>query len=106
VNGYRIELREVEAAIEKISAAKCVVMVLTNKNNLQELLAFIGLAGGNKTQLIEKLSDLLPAYMIPQEFIFIEEFPFGINGKVDKHTLFQYKSRNDRTFTKSVSRGI
>ncbi len=87
INGYRVELKEVEAAIEKISASKCKVIAVKDKNQRNTLCAFIALYEINKIQLINALSAVLPDYMVPQEFISLDEFPLNLNGKIDKNKL-------------------
>ena len=48
-----------------------------------------------KKDLNNKLASLLPAYMIPSDFLIIEKIPLNQNGKADKLALEKmYLNRN------------
>jgi amino acid adenylation domain-containing protein len=85
INGYRVELAEVEHAVQQASGQRCVVMCVKT-GNLNRLIAFFE-ATINEAALREKLSELIPGYMIPQEFISVTEFPLNANGKTDRKAL-------------------
>ncbi|MGO2440532.1 MAG: amino acid adenylation domain-containing protein [Serratia proteamaculans] len=90
INGYRIEIDEIEAAI-----LRCEGIVATHVSRKGErhhywLCAYI--VGQAMTQpdiaLIKgTLSQSLPEYMIPALFITIDEMPVTVNGKLDKSKL-------------------
>jgi acyl-CoA synthetase (AMP-forming)/AMP-acid ligase II len=77
----------VEAAVGNVSNAACNVIAVKDKNGRNALHAYIALREINKSKLITALSSLLPDYMIPQEFIPVDEFPLNLNGKIDKNKL-------------------
>ena len=87
LNGYRIELREIEYAIEKIINAEVQVIKIINDSSLQKLVAFTLKKNCVPSFIQNQLLELIPSYMIPKEIIIIEEFPLNINGKVDKLQL-------------------
>ncbi|MCW3085627.1 MAG: hypothetical protein JWP12_2993 [Bacteroidetes bacterium] len=87
INGYRVELKEVGAAIEKVSGAACTVLAIKDQHERNILCAFLVLNEINKAELTAALSAVLPGYMIPQEFIAVAEFPLNLNGKIDKNKL-------------------
>lgn len=81
--GHRIELGEIEGAIAKIdniSRACCIF-----QNN--KISAFYTGSEVDKKDIVSILKNDLPAYMIPSDFIFINEFPLTKNGKIDKKSL-------------------
>ena len=82
INGYRIELEEIEKRIEKYEGIKEARVVVQKENDgFSRLYAFYtGTQNGRVRQLLKQE---LPYYMIPQEFICINEFPISDNGKVD-----------------------
>lgn len=81
--GHRIELSEIEGAIEKddtISRSCC--LFLDNK-----VIAFYS---GKEKQLkdfVRDLKSLVPVYMVPSLFIFVETIPVTKNGKIDRKEL-------------------
>lgn len=86
VNGYRVELTEIEAAIQKITNKMCFVKLQKNKNGLGVLVACIE-AGSDEDALIKELMLCLPQYMIPKKILAVREWPFNLNGKTDRQEL-------------------
>lgn len=95
INGYRIEINEIEACIRrKINQPFCVT-ALQNKNQLNELILFIEnkVETENETEAFEiddEIGELmiflnreLPSYMIPQTLINIDNIPYNSNQKID-----------------------
>lgn len=81
--GHRIELGEIEGAVEKhpdITRACCIF-------SGNKITAFYTGEKTDKKEIISKLKATLPLYMIPSDFIFIDEFPLTKNGKIDKNSL-------------------
>ncbi|MGQ0827641.1 MAG: AMP-binding protein [Bacteroidota bacterium] len=89
VNGYRVELIEIEFAIEKITKKRSVVLCVNDKQ-INKLIAFIETKEINEQTIKSSLASLLPDYMIPQQFIAIEKIPLNINQKTDKQTLLKF----------------
>jgi len=96
VRGYRIEPGEIENAIMKHGGFKeTLVMTCLDKKSNQRLTAFIvPETHVNEEQfsaiilkLKERLKNILPAYMLPDQFIKIEKLPLLINGKIDFNAL-------------------
>ncbi len=94
MDGYRIELCEIQSQLERLSyvRAACVVPVMRN-GIVSRLAAAIELDGDiallGDTELAAKLhvkEDLrlvLPHYMVPRTIAFIDEMPMTPNGKAD-----------------------
>lgn len=95
IRGYRIELGEIENAFAQISGIKqnCVLAKerKTEAGNSRYLAAYYVLNNSdatlNQTVIKEKLSQMLPEYMVPSALIAMETFPLTINGKLDKRAL-------------------
>ncbi|GEM_PF-3593495 len=54
--------------------------------------------GTDIDQLSEKLSADLPSYMIPQEFIRVDELPRLPNGKIDHKQLLTFKTNSNHSY--------
>lgn len=89
MSGYRIELGEIENVLKKhpqIAAATVVVKV--NPTKEKELVAYVLCKETvTTTELHAYLSEALPIYMIPEQFVYLKELPLTSNGKVDKKRL-------------------
>ncbi len=100
IRGYRIELGEIEEQILNIQQIKDVAVVVKNAGEAEKLVAYIikddfDTTPVNKQQIISWrniLGDFLPAYMIPEEWIPIKEFPLTPNKKTDRKALINYQS--------------
>ena len=89
VNGYRIEIEEVEKKISQLQEVNSVCVVV-EKDELErnKLVAYIKLNNEmDYNEFKEKISKVLPQYMIPSKFYLIDKMPLNVNGKVDKKQL-------------------
>lgn len=84
--GYRIELGEIEAAAVNasgVSRAGCIYrdnrIVLFYEGKAQE------------AELQQALQERLPDYMLPQEYILLQQLPLNANGKIDRIYLKEYR---------------
>ncbi len=80
VNGFRIELGEIEIALGAHPAVREAVVIAKEGR----LIAHVQ---GTPADLKSHLAPKLPAYMIPGEFVYRENFPLTPNGKVDRLAL-------------------
>ncbi|WP_217606646.1 non-ribosomal peptide synthetase [Chitinophaga sp. GbtcB8] len=84
IRGYRIELGEIANALEAhphIIAA--VVIARTGKSGDKELVAYI--TGKEKPAIADirvYLSGIIPAYMLPAHYVWLDKLPLTSNGKV------------------------
>lgn len=92
VQGYRIELAEIEAVLRQHPQVnKCAVRALGLERNARKLAAYF-VPNDFKTlptaeSLREFLLNQLPEYMVPRSFTKIEQLPLSSNGKVDYTSL-------------------
>ena len=78
VKGYRIELDEVAAAIDRNPKVEaCAVIV---KNDM--LVAYVTPKDVDVDAIRESVLDILPFYMTPSVIVALSEFPLNNNGKV------------------------
>jgi amino acid adenylation domain-containing protein len=82
VNGFRIELAEIEIALQDHESVREAVVTAHGDRLVAHVQGDAGAA-----DLRAHLSTRLPAYMIPSEFVSVEKFPLTPNGKVDRKSL-------------------
>lgn len=90
VRGYRIELSEIESALDSHPAVKqAVVTVFEARPGDTRLVAYFLPQGGEiaVSALRAHLETCLPHYMIPQHFLAMAAFSLTPNGKVDRAQL-------------------
>ena len=89
IRGFRIEIGEIENKLLKHSMVKkCVVLPKRNGNKDSYLVAYIVPVNTvSSFELKEYISNLVPSYMVPSYFVFLENFPITCNGKIDKKAL-------------------
>ncbi|MDE6245470.1 MAG: amino acid adenylation domain-containing protein [Treponemataceae bacterium] len=81
--GHRIELNEIEAAMETHSDISRACCIFTG-SKIESF--YIGTETDVK-EIIACVKQLLPTYMVPSTFTYLHEFPITKNGKIDKHAL-------------------
>ncbi len=95
LNGYRIELGDVEANLRALALVRDAAVIPVIKNGTaQSLAAFVVLSARGETSHFElahtlrkQLSERVPAYMLPRKFVFLDAFPMTANGKADRSRL-------------------
>lgn len=86
VNGFRVELGEVEHAVKKASNLDSIVVLAKITDDYTDLYAFIE-GKFDQSELMEKLKMTLPFYMVPRHFVAVNPLPVNTNGKIDKQLL-------------------
>ena len=82
--GHRIELGEIEAntnALDEIKISGCIY----DSEKGKIVLYYVG--DITPAELLNKLKDRLPRYMIPNKVNQLENMVFTANGKIDRVTL-------------------
>lgn len=88
INGYRIEIGEIQSKILNYPGIKDCFINVIEKDNTKLLCAYyVCKKPINLKYLKDHLSRSLPSYMIPKHFILLDELPLTNNGKVDKKLL-------------------
>ena len=93
LNGFRVELGEIESALAKIDGIKQAIVVLREDRSGEKRLVayYTGRPGLISTFLIQSLKQTLPVYMVPSAFMHLDAFPLTPNAKVDRKALPQPK---------------
>lgn len=101
LNGYRIEIGDIESNILKQSIVEnCAVIPRMSDCKVKALVAVIVKANkDDKNENIQELlknelGKVLPSYMVPQNYEFIETIPMTNNGKVDRKKLAEIIEEN------------
>ncbi|MFT3838288.1 MAG: amino acid adenylation domain-containing protein [Myxococcaceae bacterium] len=90
IRGYRIELGEIEAALAKLTGVKgAVVVARADGGGGKRLVGYIVPTGAapSPKDLRAELAKHLPDYMVPAAWVFLDAFPVGGTGKVDRKKL-------------------
>lgn len=91
IRGFRVELGEIEEALShQPGVREAVVDVRESAPGEKSLVAYVVVAGesaANSQALRASLKQQLPAFMIPQAFVFLDHLPLLSNGKVDRQAL-------------------
>lgn len=95
LHGYRMEIEEIEKQIERLEEVTSVIVIpVKNGEEIVSLTASIVLAEELEEkpfkmtkQLKSKLLEVIPNYMIPKKFIYMDDMPLNINGKIDRKRL-------------------
>lgn len=100
IRGCRVELTEIEQAMEVHNAVnEAIVVVKTDSNGSDpQLVGCFTTASGHAvspTELRNELSLRLPAHMIPNSFVEFPKFPLSPNGKVDRKRLTELVRQPD-----------
>ena len=87
INGFRIELSEIEYFVnEKLQTGISVAVVTKDKSEHDILTVFVN-ENISEEMLLKHLKTNLPDYMIPSKIIFLENYPVNTSGKIDRIEL-------------------
>lgn len=91
VRGNRVELAEIEAALDRLEIVQRAAVVLRpNRAGEQVLIAYVLPAEPARTtaaMLRQYLRQALPTFMMPSRIVMMESLPILANGKVDRQAL-------------------
>ncbi|WP_347175254.1 amino acid adenylation domain-containing protein [Polaribacter uvawellassae] len=86
--GYRIELEEIENALNIIDAIKeSAVLYIDNDKHKSKIIACLTSSFENDTEISMHLKKYLPSYMLPDLFFYYDSLPKNQNGKIDRLKL-------------------
>ncbi|NHA02806.1 amino acid adenylation domain-containing protein [Mucilaginibacter sp. HC2] len=89
INGFRVELGEIETILQQSEFVKqCVVLTTDDAQRNKLLVAYVVVNDElNVITLQQYLRIYLPDYMVPSIFVEIDKIPLSSNGKVDRNAL-------------------
>jgi len=93
LRGFRVELGEVESALERLPAVAQAAVVVRGEPPHQHLVAYWIPAipahegAAQADELRAQLAGALPDFMVPEIYVRLEAFPLTASGKVDRRAL-------------------
>lgn len=89
INGYRVELGEIQSVVEDFMRCPCVVLCVESggSNKIAVFISGERLSAKDKSKLGEHLRCVLPKYMVPHYYFPISNLPLTENGKIDNKQL-------------------
>lgn len=90
IRGYRVEIFEIENTISKIDEiiSNAVIPTPVGATTYENLTAFINIKNNIDVDKIKSiLSQSLPDYMVPNNYIILDNMPLNTNGKIDRNQL-------------------
>jgi thioesterase domain-containing protein/acyl carrier protein len=91
IRGYRVELQAVEAALSGHSDVRAAAVIAWEATpGDARLVAYVvprAGAGVREAALRDYVRGLLPEFMVPSTFLFVNDLPLSCNGKLDRRRL-------------------
>lgn len=91
IRGFRIEIGEIETVMRQHDTVKEVVIIAREDTpGVKRLVAYVVAESGSNlssSDLHRYLKEILPDYMVPSAFVFLEKIPLTPNLKVDRKAL-------------------
>jgi amino acid adenylation domain-containing protein len=87
IRGYRIEAGEIEAALQRCGAEVALVSAQRDSAGHQVLVGYYQAADLPVETLRQRLSQSLPAHLVPSWLVQVGQFKLSANGKIDRKAL-------------------
>ena len=92
IQGYRIELQEIDHVVAQAAGAPAAASVAwpLRDGRPQGVVSFVeGEEPASVAALLAACRERLPAYMVPDRVVFVEELPRNANAKIDRRRLVE-----------------
>lgn len=88
VNGFRIELEEIETALHSYpNITNCIVITHKDLAHTYIIAYYLSKNNIDESALRNYLRVKLPQYMMPHYLVRLEQMPYNVNGKIDRKSL-------------------
>jgi acyl-coenzyme A synthetase/AMP-(fatty) acid ligase len=95
IRGYRVEPGEVEQALLRYSGVSNAAVLADGEGDDRRLVAFVVLSDGLDAEQVRFRAERdLPAFMVPSEFLVLDELPFTEHGKREIAVLREMLARH------------
>ncbi|RZM84280.1 hypothetical protein C3B51_04000 [Pseudoalteromonas rubra] len=104
VNGYRVDLLDIETNLTQLEGVQSAVVVVNGTDSANKVLAAAVLGEHTliMTELEATLREKLPHYMIPSRILQLPEFPLNPNGKFDRQAIAKILAQSQSTLTEPL----
>ncbi|CAJ0579960.1 unnamed protein product, partial [Mesorhabditis spiculigera] len=92
INGVRVELAQVEGAVEKVRGVDSCVVLLDGRKKMTAFYTGISMQA---QEIEEKVSRWLPYFLQPTSYHHLQKFPNTRNGKVDQGKLLEIAENSE-----------
>ncbi|MEM7537974.1 MAG: amino acid adenylation domain-containing protein, partial [Chloroflexota bacterium] len=92
IRGFSVELGEVEAALYAHAAVSQAAVLVREIQDEKQLVAYLVLNPSTEhpvtvSELRRFLAEIIPEYMQPSAYVYLDALPLTPNGKLDRHAL-------------------
>jgi amino acid adenylation domain len=90
IDGFRVELSEIEAALNRFPGIQQVCVAARERQGRKQIIAYYTASRGQTIDLRDLksfLKDLLPQSLLPAAYVQVAQFPVTENGKIDRALL-------------------
>jgi amino acid adenylation domain-containing protein len=87
LRGYRVELGEIERALIDHPAVREAAATVTDERRVVAYVTVNGPTLPTTEELRDSLRMRLPEYMLPSQFVLLDQMPLSANGKLDRSAL-------------------
>ncbi|MGV8874366.1 MAG: AMP-binding protein [Rhodococcus sp. (in: high G+C Gram-positive bacteria)] len=90
ISGFRVEPREVEAVVRRITGHQCVAGVARGPGGRRDLVIAVDEATFAELDVdttLSRIRDEVPAHLAPRAVSVVEAIPRNVNGKVDRRAV-------------------
>ncbi|POF30629.1 amino acid adenylation domain-containing protein [Roseibium marinum] len=87
LRGYRIELAEVDAGLNRIPGVRRGAGILRGQGETAQIIGFVECARETGSDLRAAAAGILPDYMVPSEIVCLDTLPSTPGGKIDRRAL-------------------
>lgn len=105
IRGQRVDAEEIEAVLAALPGVReAVVVARESRDGDLQLVGYLQATPDVSEEAIRaELATKLPAVMIPAIFVFMDEWPLSINGKLDRKQLPEPEADGDETVIPGAS---
>src|SRR5947209_4621002 len=91
IRGFRIEPGEIESVLEAHPGIRQAAVIVRDDHAAgKQIVAFVASSQDHSPTIQElrrHVKSLLPAYMAPGSYVFVDQLPLNTNGKIDRRSL-------------------